>query len=53
MRAKEARDHFQNALKETYGHGVTNRDLTEAFNAADQLHEALHTIELKLEDTDH
>ena len=49
MRAKEIRDQFQNATEESYGHGVDSRDLGKVFHAADDLFEALRTIEDKLD----
>lgn len=50
MKAKEIRDHFQEADEQSYRHGVTNTDITKAFNKADELYEALLTIERKVEE---
>ena len=49
MRAKEIRDQFKNATEDAYGHGVSSVDIGKVFFAADDLYEALRTIEDKLD----
>lgn len=52
MKAREIRDHYRDSSEGSVGHGVTDRDINEAFDAADRLYEALQTIENKVEDNE-
>lgn len=49
MRAKEIRNQFKDATEDSFGHGVSSVDIGKVFHAADDLFEALRTIEDKLE----